>query len=192
MKADPTGEEHVCVNNVDIHFIELEPSYYDGAQQILIRDENFNIIGGKYKRQGSKVQITTLSIADAASYFHENIPAIQMPIDYSELDQKTAEATKKAHDDLFKWSQDLHTTLEFEFFLEWVKSKVESADTETVKSEARRVFDRDKISHDEPLPERDGPCKSYVDLRKIQWDAKYSVGFVEGFFGIRPLDREAR
>lgn len=66
-EADPSGELDVCVENIDILFVDLEPAYYDGLQQVLIRDKNkphFNIVGAKVKRNGQKVTIHTLSIED--------------------------------------------------------------------------------------------------------------------------------
>jgi hypothetical protein len=63
-EADPTGEEQVCVGNEDIHFVQREPAYYDGALQVLKRDTEqscYNIVGVEYRRSGDKVQIHTLS-----------------------------------------------------------------------------------------------------------------------------------
>lgn len=68
-EADPSGEEEVCVENIDIHFVAKEPAYYDGCQQILIRDASlepyYNIIGAKINGTGSKIQIHTLDIESA-------------------------------------------------------------------------------------------------------------------------------
>ena len=66
---DPSGEMEVCVDNVDIHFITTETSYWDGPSQILIRDSKlspfYNIVGGTMNFEGSKIQIHTLTIKDA-------------------------------------------------------------------------------------------------------------------------------
>lgn len=67
-KEDPTGELECCVGNIDIHFVSQEPAYYDGSLQVLERDmtnQYYNIIGAKFVRSGSKVQIHTLSIEEA-------------------------------------------------------------------------------------------------------------------------------
>ena len=68
-EKDPGGEEEVCVGNEDIFFVEYEPAYYDGSLQILVRDEEkkpyYNIVGAKFRRSGSKIQIHTVSIAMA-------------------------------------------------------------------------------------------------------------------------------
>jgi hypothetical protein len=67
-EADPTGEEEVCVGNVDIFDVHPDGAYYDGALQVLVRDDKlkpfWDIVGGKYVRTGKKIQIHTLSIQD--------------------------------------------------------------------------------------------------------------------------------
>jgi hypothetical protein len=66
-ELDPTGEEEVCVENIDIHYITKEPAYYDGHLQVLERDEkddDFNIKSAKYVSQGAKLVIETQSIED--------------------------------------------------------------------------------------------------------------------------------
>lgn len=93
--ADPTGEEEVSVGNVDIHFVDREPAYYDGCLQVLVRDENnkfYNITGAKLVSRGSKVVIHTLSITDA---LWDNA---ELPIDYSGLTDAQALRYKESHD----------------------------------------------------------------------------------------------
>jgi hypothetical protein len=66
-KIDPSGEGEVCVGNCDIVDVYGMPAYYDGAQQILIRDETktgYNIKGVKFIREGTKIQIETVSVYD--------------------------------------------------------------------------------------------------------------------------------
>jgi len=62
-KADPSGEEEVSVGNSDIYFVHTAPAYYDGCQQVLIRDNTeevyFNITGVHIRGQGRKVVIHT-------------------------------------------------------------------------------------------------------------------------------------
>jgi hypothetical protein len=69
-QADPSGEEHVCVGNTDIFSVITFPAYYDGKQEILIRDESkkegYNVVGGMIRGSGVKIQIQTLSIQEAA------------------------------------------------------------------------------------------------------------------------------
>jgi hypothetical protein len=65
-EADPTGEEEVAVGNEDIHFVDVEPAYYDGCLQVLKRDEAktdcYNIIGGEIRSGGKKIVVHTLSL----------------------------------------------------------------------------------------------------------------------------------
>lgn len=188
-EADPTGETEVCVGNVDIHFVQRLPAYYDGTLQVLERDPTtkyYNIIGGKYKRSGDKVNIHTLSISDAIS----NSPQ-DFVVDYSELPADRAESTKKAHDDLREWHKRLGNQLEWENFLKWVNQKVTVADTEDVESVARNFFDKN-ITADDPLPVGGVPLgKSYVNTRFDQWDATIEVAVEEGFLKISKNNAQA-
>lgn len=65
---DPTGECDVSVGNVDILSIEIEPAYWDGCLQRLVRDptsQHYNVIGGEYTSNGDKIVIGIHSIRDA-------------------------------------------------------------------------------------------------------------------------------
>jgi len=89
MEQDPTGEEEVCVNNVDIHFVQREPACHDGHHQVLIRDESnpyYNIIGAEYRSEGIKINITPLSI-QWAIYNDPKVPVSYVG-DYTEEDHK--------------------------------------------------------------------------------------------------------
>ncbi len=61
--ADPSGEEEVSVGNIDIHFVEALPAYYDGHQEVIIKNDGM-IKGAKFKNTGKKVMIRTISIED--------------------------------------------------------------------------------------------------------------------------------
>lgn len=68
LELDPTGEIEVCVGNIDIFDISLEPAYYDGCYQRLIRDpenEYYNIIGGEYISEGMKICIDGMALKNA-------------------------------------------------------------------------------------------------------------------------------
>ena len=68
---DPSGEIECCVGNADIHFVDVEPAYYDGRLQILERDHSkdpyYNIVGAKRTSKGSKVVLHVYSIEDYIS-----------------------------------------------------------------------------------------------------------------------------
>lgn len=66
--ADPSGDLDCCVDNLDIFTLSVEPGYYDGHAQQLIRDESnpyYNVVGARIVGRGQKVLIRTLSIEDA-------------------------------------------------------------------------------------------------------------------------------
>lgn len=183
-EADPSGEEEVCVGNVDIHFVELLPAYYDGALQVLTRDENckfYNIIGAKYKRSGNKVKIHTLSITDAISNNRE------MPVDYSELPTDRQESAKKSHDELREWHKRLENQLEWDYFHKWVAKQAYyvTADTDEIEGAVFRFFEK-HVSADDPLPEGGVPFgHNYITTREMQWDQKYQVVIDEGFLKVK-------
>jgi hypothetical protein len=113
-EEDPEGECEACVGNVDIHFVERGPAYYDGSLQVLTRDPDnkfYNITGGKYVRTGGKVNIHTLSITDAISNDPENFK-----VDYSELSESSREATQKAHEALREWHRKFDIQMDREKF----------------------------------------------------------------------------
>lgn len=187
-KADPSGELEACVGNADIHFVERTPAYYDGSLQVLIRDENnpfYNIKGGKYVRSGSKVQIHTLSITDVIC--NETLDN-KCVIDYSELGEDQAEATKKAHEELRDWYRDLDIENEKSYFLKWAKREAEklTADTESIDNIVYSLFEfQKKVSPSDPLPAGGISLgHSYVSTREMQWSEKFEVVIQDGFLKI--------
>jgi hypothetical protein len=74
---DPSGELEVVVNNDDIQFIELQPSYYDGRAILFQVDKNNHPIKMIIGHRGQKIQIVTF---DPESVLIEN-PNIK--IDYN-------------------------------------------------------------------------------------------------------------
>ena len=70
MEEDPSGECECVINDVtDILLVEQKPAYWDGAHEVLVRDEKLNpfhnVVGGKISTEGLKVSILTLSLEDA-------------------------------------------------------------------------------------------------------------------------------
>jgi hypothetical protein len=188
MEADPSGEEEVCVGNVDIHFIHAEPAYYDGALQVLTRNPDckyYNITGGKYRRTGMKVVIKTLSITDAISCAYEGESDCQ--IDYSELSERDQVETKKAHNQLREWHKTLDIEMEQENFLDWVKEQAAkvTADTDHVEGAAKRFFSAN-ISPGDPYEDGKVPMgHSYVSMRKMQWSRDLELLVDDGFLRVR-------
>lgn len=168
------------------------PAYYDGALQVLTFDEKNYIAGAKYKRSGDKVVIHTLAISDAVLYARE--AGCELLVDYSELCPDTAEATRKAHEDLRQWSTRLDTKLEWDNFLEWAKAKAAAvtADTQDVEDVARQFFD-ENITRDAPFEPGGVPQgHSYVTMRRLQWDRDLDVCTVDGFLTIRRKQKDEK
>jgi hypothetical protein len=186
-EEDPSGEIEVCVGNVDIHFVERMPAYYDGSLQVLIRDYNtkyYNIVGGKYVREGQKVKIHILSITDAIS----NAASVDanFEVDYSQLSEESAKSTQKAHADLREWHRKLDIEHEKEYFLKWVKQEAAkvTADTDEINNVVYSFFEKN-VSPTNPLPEGGVPLgHSYVTTREMQWGQKFEVVVSEGFLKI--------
>lgn len=181
-KVDPSGEEEVCVANMDILTVDSLPAYYDGPAQVLIRDSEDKIIGGRYKRSGIKVQIFSAAFVDMIS----NEGAFE--VDYSELNPDQAAVTRKVHDDLREWYKRLEVRCELRYFLAWVKSQVEEADHEDIEFAVGEFFEQ-HISPDDPLPPGGVPAgQSYVECRHTQWAELYNPHFKDGFFTITVRD----
>ena len=70
-KLDPAGENEVSVCGRDIVEITMYPAYYDGALEVLERDETksdvpeFQIVKARMVRSGVKIVINPLSIEEA-------------------------------------------------------------------------------------------------------------------------------
>lgn len=95
-EADPSGEMDCCIGNVDIHFVSVSPSYYDGYKQVLIRNEKnpyYNIIGAKVISEGQKVVLHELSIK---SILWDDP---DLPIEYDEYSERSY---KEIHENIRK------------------------------------------------------------------------------------------
>lgn len=184
-KEDPSGEEDVCVNNIDIFFVEKLPAYYDGAAQVLIRDDSkkpyYDVVGGKYKRIGWKIQIHTLSISDVIEdTCCENI-------DYSELASDQVQKTKDAHSQLRTFVKEVENKIECDNFVLWAKKKASllTEDLETMERIAKQFFE-DNLNRSDPIP-TDIPVLgySYTTRRWAQWDREIDVYMDQGYLYIK-------
>jgi len=58
-KLDPTGEIHVCIDNHDIFSVSLNPAYWDGTLQVLLRDPSkepyYDVKGLRFVVHGNKI-----------------------------------------------------------------------------------------------------------------------------------------
>lgn len=183
---DPSGELEVCVNNLDILYVERLPGYYDGASQVFQRDSSGVVTGASFNRGKDKVQISTLSILDLI-FHYDNIE-----IDYSSLSEKSAESLKKLYEDHLKWKEDLSLRHELEDFQRWVLDKIRSvsedlpSDFADYKSEAEDFFKEKNLSFNLPL--KSLPNKNYIECRREQWDSLYEVSFKDGFLNFITKD----
>ena len=94
-EADPSGELECAIGNSDIHFVEVQPAYWDGCLEVLERDESnpyYNIIGAKYTTEGVKINISTLSIEEAIF----NDPDLPVEFDTHFLYEEHNDRYKKA------------------------------------------------------------------------------------------------
>ena len=185
-KADPSGELEACVGGLDIYSITREQAYYDGALQVLTRNEAGRIVGGKYVQDGSKISIRSMSIHEAITNYGD-----RFIVDYSGLGEPTATRTREDHEGLRTWMRRMKNELELENFREWVKRKAETitADIEQVNNAASSFF-KVHISPTDPLPPGGIPLgMSYRDVRWQQWDEKFAVVVENGFLKVKAFEQ---
>lgn len=186
--ADPTGEEEVCVNNVDIFTVHPEPAYWDGTLQILERNEAseyYNVIGARYKRSGSKINISILSITDAIC------EDTKLKVDYSELSEHRQKEVIDAHNKLRIWYENMENKHEEQYFVQWAKDKALelTEDIEEINDLAKNFFKNQEITSQTKLPVGGVQIgKSYVDTRKSQWNDMFEVSIVDGFLSIQKIN----
>lgn len=99
-EADPSGEAECCVDNEDIHFLEVLPAYWDGRLQVFTRDPAkagwFDIVGAKITSAGTKIKIRHLSIEDLL------IDDPEMPVDTSDTGSAVSDAEYAARVELWR------------------------------------------------------------------------------------------
>jgi hypothetical protein len=185
-ELDPDGETEVCVGNIDIHYIEHLPAYYDGTLQVLQRDENedgYNIIGAKYCRKGNKLCIVPLSISDAIINDSSIDSDSTLIVDYSELPEDRKEQLKKQHDELRDWYKNLQNSLDREYFANWAIEEANKLTVdldcfkEQVKAFAEKNIFRGLVTK---VPQGES---YYSTLRNI-FSTKYEVVIEDGFLEI--------
>jgi hypothetical protein len=172
-KEDPSGEVEVCVGNVDISFVHLEPAYWDGSLQVVTRDEKGYAIGGKYKRKGNKLQIEILSFSDLI-WDHP-----EAKIDYSELDEDRQKSYKENHDKVRRDCLKLEGELELENFTGFIKEELAKlTDVTTDLKETAKEFYENNLSPKDEMP-KDIPIlnESWNSRRRIQWGRTIKVSY---------------
>lgn len=179
-EADPTGEVEVTVGNTDIHFVDALPSYYDGCQQILIRDEknkdSYNIIGGKVRSNGCKVMLRLHSIKDA---IFDNP---KLPVDYSDLGFFYNGSYKKDHDRMRKFSKKCNYDISLRNFYDFVKKRIPAIADDKTKKAAKDFYDRnlkykeiDLPNYPVKTPEGYTSYPSWNDREQTYWNQHINV-----------------
>ena len=166
---DPSGETEVCVGNLDITHVDREPAYYDGACQVLIKDNSNQIVGGKYVTKGYKIVIHYNSI----DYFVGEFADLQLPfeVDYSNL-TVDAQKTKEKHKLIIQQNLELHDKIELDIFKNWVRSKIPNTYDRNDLDDTIEKFFKDNLNYSLPLPAGNG---SYSDRRMEQWENSFEI-----------------
>jgi len=177
-EADPTGEIECCIDNMDIHFVDRMPAYWDGTLQLLQRDHDckyYNVIGAKYTSRGDKIKIKYLSITDAIGA-DENLP-----IDYSEVGNAERQRDYEASDNKTRAAyRDMHRVIERDHFVRWVTKEAgkQSGDLAEIERVASTFFDANLTAND-PLPPdiAMNAAISWYDRREIQWSRAFTLRY---------------
>ena len=90
-EANPNDDAEVCVDNEDIHFLEVVPGYYDGRLQVFTRDpvltgKSFDIVAARITSAGTKIKIRHCSIEDLL------LDNPEMPVDTSTTGSEASNA----------------------------------------------------------------------------------------------------
>lgn len=187
-EEDPSGELECCVGNADIYYIETLPCYYDGCQQVLIRDPNnkyYNVIGAKFIGHGTKINIRTLSISDAI-FNDENLP-VEYDADYSKRHyEKWVDRQKEQ-------AKEIKEDVEKRTFIEYCKNRFskedEMFDFSDIEESAGKFYD-EQMSYKDKMPDDIKNLKiktdygfcygSHNDKRFAQWDREITMELIDG------------
>ncbi len=193
-EQDPESE--ACVHNADIECIYAATAYWDGRLQVLERDAEGHVIGGKYTSKGWKVNICPSSITDQIWGDPE------FKVDYSELGG-SADRYKESDEKTRQASRDVILKVEMDAFYRWAKKKSEEIrDSDGDIRHAADFFFEKNLHVGDPLPELpkqkhvDSTGKEYEcwpsvnDRREHGWNQKIEI-YWRGGWGIRFKDGSA-
>ncbi|MBI2668855.1 hypothetical protein HYX14_03355 [Candidatus Woesearchaeota archaeon] len=196
-EADPAGETEVSVGNTPIFFVERQPAYYDGPQEVLIRDpeaKHYNVICAKYRQNGDKVVIELHSIEDYLSEYPDG------SVDYSELSDNLKLEYIDRDNKMRKETKKMNDGIELDLFKTYVAQRaaqinpdvnIELSHLESLASDYFQQY----LSTDDPLPEmqwrQEGNHRigeSHNERRHRQWDHEVTITYDGAVFAIRPTD----
>ena len=180
-----------CIQNADIHYVDVEPAYWDGRLQVLVRDENtryYNIIGAKYISKGEKLNICPLSISGAI-FNNEHLP-----VSYDELQESWRERYQKSVEENRKTTRDIGNDVERGFFIEYLVKRLVNFGEDMEKTEvveAAEKFYNTNMNYEDKMPDdivhltskdKDGRdwILSWHERRLKQWDREIGVDFTDG------------
>lgn len=189
------GELEVCVDNVDIQWVGVEPAYYDGCLQVLERRPDtkyYNIIGAKYFQTGFKVVIHPLSITDAV--FNNN----NLPVDMSDLDegrrQRYGEYLEIRRQECRKIEHDCELKLFTRHILSRIREEnnTEKNNTDVNENEIEpliTLFFDAHFQRNTPFPDdlRDRTKYNYGTARNLQWRREVDIVMDDGNFVLKKV-----
>lgn len=161
-KEDPEGNLDVCADNIDISDVYRLEAYYDGSQQILIRNEKGQIIGGRYNRTGYKIKLSLLPFT--------HLVWDNKDINYSDLSPSDQKFFKENHDSIKQASKDCDYELELDCFIKFIKKKADISNELIKEFFDKNLSPYDVISDDIPII-----GESYVTRRMKQWERQIEV-----------------
>jgi len=144
-EEDPESE--ACVHNADIESVYAAQAYWDGRLQVLERDAEGYVIGGKYTSKGWKVNICPSSITEQIWGDPD------FKVDYSELGG-SAERYIESDNKTRQASRDVIRKVAMEGFYRWAKKKAEEIrDGDGDIRYSADKFWEENLHVDDPLPE---------------------------------------
>lgn len=101
-ELDPSGDLEVSVGNTDILFVDRVPPWYDGEQEVLIRDDSspyYDVVGGYLRGAGDdKIRIHTHSLEwmllDSPEFEIHTVGYRQTSLDHIQALREYAELVK--------------------------------------------------------------------------------------------------
>jgi hypothetical protein len=187
-EEDPESE--ACVHNADIESVYATQAYWDGRLQVLERDAEGYVVGGKYTSKGWKVNICPSSITEQIWGDPD------FKVDYSELGG-SAERYIESDNKTRQASRDVIRKVAMEGFYRWAKKKAEEIrDGDGDIRYSADKFWEENLHVDDPLPElpkgkrTDSSGKEYefwpsvCDRQEHGWNQTIEV-YWRGGWGLR-------